>query len=235
MNGMRWWLPADAAMHGPALDRELHLALWIAAGLLALSHLVLLLALLVKSKKQTTKLLRYELLPLFATTLLFVWTSVRAERLWAQMRYAGADPSAMQIEGVGEQFVWYFRYPGTDARFGRTLPQNVDAAAGNPLGLDLTDDAAKDDRISSELVLPVGREVDLRLRSLDVIHGFSVPEMRIKQNAIPGQTFHIHFTPTQEGRYAVLCTQVCGLGHYRMQSTVRVVSATAFEQWQAAR
>jgi cytochrome c oxidase subunit 2 len=230
---LRWWLPQDAALHGAAIDRELMLSLWIATALLAAAHLFLFAGLLRRKTKTTQSVWRIEIFPLFALAALFIWMSVRAERIWAAMRYAGADPAAMQVEVVGEQFVWYFRYPGADARFGLTKPELVSAGTGNPLGIDPDDQDGRDDRVSSSLILPAGREVDLRLRSLDVIHGFSVPEMRLKQNAVPGQTFHVHFTPTREGTYAVLCTQVCGLGHYRMQATVRVVSAAEFARWQA--
>lgn len=230
-----WWLPVDAAAHGPALDRQLHFALGVLFGLALLAHIVLCIALLIRRKSGVSLPLWLEVSVFFALALLFIGMGVRAEKLWSQMRYAGADFSAMQVEVVGEQFVWYFRYPGKDAKFGITRAELVDAGAGNPLGLDANDDASHDDFISGELVLPVDREVDLRLRSLDVIHGFSAPELRIKQNAVPGQTFHIHFTPTKEGRYAVLCSQVCGLGHYRMAATIRVVSMTEFARWQEER
>ena len=73
------------------------------------------------------------------------------------------------------------------------------------------------------------------LRSLDVIHGFFLPDMRLKQNAVPGQLLHVHFTPVREGRYAVLCSQLCGLGHARMQAQLRVVSASAYQAWLDAR
>jgi cytochrome c oxidase subunit 2 len=166
-------------------------------------------------------------------TVLFAWLTVRAERLWAAERYTGGDPAAMQVEATGVQFVWYFRYPGKDAGFGRTRPELVAPGEGNPLGIDPADDKGKDDFVSSELVLPVGREVDLRLHAQDVIHGFAVPELRVKQNAVPGQEFHVHFTPTKTGTYAVLCTQLCGIGHYRMNATLRVVSEADYEGWLA--
>ena len=67
-----------------------------------------------------------------------------------------------------------------------------------------------------------------------LIHGFSVPEMRLKQNAVPGQAAHIHFTPMTPGTYAILCTQVCGMGHYRMTSTMRVLPEAEFAKWMAA-
>jgi cytochrome c oxidase subunit 2 len=55
--------------------------------------------------------------------------------------------------------------------------------------------------------------------------------MRLKQNAVPGQTSHIHFTPETPGEYAILCTQVCGAGHYRMQAVMRVLPPDEFDAW----
>ena len=226
-----WSLPRDAAMHGPALDAHLLLNLWIVLALAALAHLLLLVGLAVRRRGQSGSTLWLEYLPLAALTLLFGWLAVRSQQLWAAQRYVGADPAAMQVEVTGQQFAWYFRYPGEDATFGRTRLALVSAGSGNPLGLDPGDSKGNDDIVTSQLVLPAGREVDLTLQSLDVIHGFAVPEMRLKQNAVPGQTSHIHFTPTTPGEYAILCTQVCGLGHYRMQAVLRVVTAADFAGW----
>lgn len=135
------------------------------------------------------------------------------------------------MEVTGVQFQWYFRYPGADGSFGISRPELVNAPAGNPLGLDRTDPRSADDIVSSVLVLPAGREVDLRLRSFDVIHGFFIPGMRLKQNTVPGMEMHIHFTPAVPGDYAILCSQVCGSGHARMQTHLRVVSEREYEQW----
>jgi cytochrome c oxidase subunit II len=228
-----WLLPADASAHGPALDHHLLLNLWIALALLALAHLIILIGLLARRRTQATNLWRIEYLPLAALALLFATLTIKAERLWAATRYTGASPTALQIEVTGVQFAWYFRYPGPDATFGITRPQLVAPGEGNPLGLDPTDPHSADDEITSELVLPSNREVDLRLNAQDVIHGLSIPELRLKQNAVPGQTIHLHFTPTTPGTYAILCTQLCGLGHYRMNATVRIVSPEQFANWQA--
>ncbi|MGB0124925.1 MAG: cytochrome C oxidase subunit II, partial [Silvibacterium sp.] len=111
----------------------------------------------------------------------------------------------------------------------------VNAAAGNPLGIDPRDARGTDDIVSSTLVLPAGREVDLQLRSLDVIHGFFVPGMRLKENTVPGLVLHVHFTPVAVGTYPILCSQVCGLGHARMQARLLVVSPADFNAWMAGR
>jgi len=231
-----WGLPADASAHGSALDRHLLLNLWIALALLALAHLILLFGLLARRHTtQPSRLWRIEYLPLAALALLFATLTVKAERLWAAARYTGADPTAFQVDVTGMQFAWYFRYPGTDATFGITRPQLVAPGEGNPLGIDPTDPHSADDLVTSELVLPSNRQVDLRLEAQDVIHGFSVPEMRLKQNAVPGQTIHLHFTPTTPGTYAILCTQLCGLGHYRMNASLRILPPNEFAEWLAAK
>ena len=236
-------LPLNASVHGRTLDQHLLLNLWIALALLALAHGLILIGLAMRRPHGDSTnppgsrgfLWRYEYLPLAALTLLYLCLGVQAERLWAASHYTGSDPAAMQIEVTGVQFVWYFRYPGPDAVFGTTHPELVAPGEGNPLGLDPHDPHGADDIVSSELVLPAGREVDLRLRSQDVIHGFFVPEMRLKQNAVPGETDHLHFTSTQPGTYAILCSQLCGLGHYRMSATVRVVPEAEFAAWLASR
>ena len=224
-----WWLPQNGALHGVLVDEQLRLNLWIVVVLAVTAQSFLLTAIWMRRRPVAGGGLA-KTLALAAISLLFVSLMVRSETLWAA-RYSGGNPGAMQVEVTGVQFAWYFRYPGADAAFGRTRPEMVDAGAGNPLGIDEADSHAQDDVVTSELVLPAGREVDLRLRAQDVIHGFFVPEMRIKQNAMPGDTFHIHFTPQKRGTYGILCSQVCGLGHYRMQATLRVVNEDEFDTW----
>lgn len=233
MSGLQWHMPANAALHGVALDREMLLNLGLFAGLCLLAQGLLVASVLMRKGAPALphKRWRWEYVPLAGFTLLFLTLAWRSERVWAAMRYGGADPAAMQVEAVGMQFAWYFRYPGKDAAFGATEANYVQPGEGNPAGIDPHDERGRDDFVRGMLVLPAGRDVDLRLRALDVIHGFAVPALRIKQNALPGQVLHIHFTPTAPGEYAALCTQVCGLGHARMQAVVRVLPAAEFDAW----
>jgi cytochrome c oxidase subunit 2 len=233
-----WHLPVDAALHGHALDNQLLLNLWIALALFALSNLLLLVGIFARRRapypsRSPIRKLTLEYLPLTAFAALFLFLGVRAHSLWAAQRYTGAAPDALQVEVTGMQFAWYFRYPGADQTFGRTNNALVSPAEGNPVGLDPADPHSADDLVRSQLVLPAGREIDLTLRAIDVIHGFAVPQLRLKQNAVPGQTQHIHFTAQTPGDYAILCTQVCGLGHYRMQALLRVLPPAQFNQWLA--
>ena len=248
-----WWMPSNGALHGLAIDRLMWWNLAVLSALFLLAHILLIAALFRsrplkqrhsddqreeesrdRRRKVSDKLWKSELILLFALTLLYTWMAISAQRLWATIRYQGAAPQALQVEVTGEQFQWYFRYPGADAAFGLTRPELINAPAGNPLGLDRTDPHSTDDIVSSTLVLPAGREVDLDLRSIDVIHGFFIPGMRLKQNAVPGMPMHVHFTPSTPGDYSILCSQVCGLGHARMQTHLRVVSNEEYLTWLAS-
>ncbi len=227
------WLPVDASAHGPALDHHLLLNLWVILALATLAHVLLFTGLVLHRTAEARSLRRLEYIPLACLTILFATLGLKAERLWAATRYTGASPAALQVEVTGMQFAWYFRYPGPDAIFGVTQPKLASPAEGNPVGIDPADPHGKDDIVTSELVLPSNREIDLRLHAQDVIHGFSIPELRLKQNAVPGETIHIHFTPTTPGTYAILCTQLCGLGHYRMNATLRILPPDLYASWLA--
>jgi cytochrome c oxidase subunit 2 len=229
------WLPPNGSLHGLAVDRLMRWNLIAICVCCLAAHIWLIAAMLRRRRREQTgsTALRWTLLT--ALCAMYLWMAVTAQHLWAQSRYAGPSLEAMQVEVVGEQFQWYFRYPGPDAAFGSTRPNLVDATAGNPLGLDSRDARGQDDVVSSVLVLPAGRQVDLRLRSIDVIHGFFVPGMRLKENTVPGLVLHVHFTPATPGTYPILCSQVCGLGHERMQAILSVVSPAEFEAWLAAR
>lgn len=229
-------MPPNGSLHGVPLDRLMLVNLLALGACLLLAHLLIAAALLRRKKSRPAKsLFKIEILPLLGACALYAWLAFTAQRLWAANRFEGASPGAMQVEVVGMQFQWYFRYPGGDGTFGVALPKLVDAAAGNPLGLDPRDPHSADDVVSSVLMLPVGREVDMRLRALDVIHGFFIPGMRLKQNTVPGMVLHVHFTPEKTGIYPILCSQVCGLGHARMQAKLLVVSPAIFHHWLAAR
>ncbi|MBV8630533.1 MAG: cytochrome C oxidase subunit II [Silvibacterium sp.] len=231
--GSPFWMPPNGSVHGLALDELMRWNLLAICVCFLGAHLWLILAVVWRrGAPRTTTTLRYSLLALLC--LMYLWMAVTAQRLWARSRYAGPSPEAMQVEVVGEQFEWYFRYPGADAAFGSTRPDLVNAAEGNPLGLNPRDLSSRDDIVSSVLVLPAGREVDLRLRSIDVIHGLFIPGMRLKENAVPGLVLHVHFTPTTPGTYPILCSHVCGLGHARMQAVLSVVSPAEFDTWLAS-
>lgn len=153
--------------------------------------------------------------------------------IWTRVTAAPTAPADVNVRVVAEQFAWNIHYPGRDGVFGRTALKLI--SNSNPLGLDRTDPAARDDITTiNELHLPVHRRVVVRLTSKDVIHGFALPVMRVKQDAIPGYVFPVTFEPTATGHFEIACAQLCGLGHYRMRGALVVESDTEYAAWLAA-
>ena len=85
--------------------------------------------------------------------------------------------------------------------------------------------------VSTDLILPAGKQVDLQLTSRDVIHGFWIPEFRVKQDLVPGQTNDLRLTPTMIGDYTLRCSVLCGLKHAYMLGKVKVLSLADFQAW----
>jgi cytochrome c oxidase subunit 2 len=166
-----------------------------------------------------------------ATIVLFVGLGLYAESAWATVHFVPAQAGDLQIEVTGQQFTWNFRYAGPDGKFGMLKPAMVSASTGNPLGLDRNDPEAKDDIVTPILGVPVNREVELLIRSQDVTHSFFVRELRIKQDAVPGMVIHMHFTATETGEYDLACAELCGLGHYKMSSKLKVMTDAEFAEW----
>lgn len=157
------------------------------------------------------------------------------------------ENEALVVDVTAEQFAWNVRYAGPDGKFGRTDITLIDTQS-NPLGLDHSDPAAKDDVTTlNQLYLPANKQIIVKLRSKDVIHSFGVPEFRVKQDAIPGYTIPIYFVPdvttdemrartgNPEFQYEIACAQLCGLGHYRMRGFVTVQSQEEFARWMEQR
>ena len=160
--------------------------------------------------------------------LLLVFYAIPA---WAKrVKAFPAENEAVVVRVVGEQFSWNIHYPGPDGKFGRTDIKLV--SADNPLGLDRTDPNAKDDITTiNQLNLPIDRPVLVHLSSKDVIHSFGLFEMRVKQDAIPGMQIPVWFIPNRLGEYEISCSQLCGLGHFRMRGFVTIQSAADYQKW----
>jgi cytochrome c oxidase subunit II len=155
----------------------------------------------------------------------FLGLGIAGNRVWADLEISPASANPIQVEVTESQFVYTFRYPGPDGKFGRLEASLISPATGDPLGLDPNDPSGKDDIVGSSLTVPVNRPIELLIRSQDVIHNFFVRELRLQQDAVPGMVIPMHFTPDRIGHYEIVCTQLCGLGHYHMHSMLNVVSA----------
>ena len=166
--------------------------------------------------------------------------------IWATVKNDFPEESqATVVRVISEQFVWNIHYPGADGIFGKTSLDLLDAET-NPLGLDRSDPYAKDDITTiNQLHLPVNKPVIIHLTSKDVIHSFGLPEMRVKQDAIPGMSIPVWFIPTlttaelreikedPNVTFEIACAQLCGLGHYRMRGFLTVETQEEFDAWLA--
>ena len=143
-----------------------------------------------------------------------------------------AENEATVVRVIAEQFAWNIHYPGKDGKFGRTEIARV--ASDNPVGLDRTDPAGKDDIVTiNQMNIPVDKPVLVHLSSKDVIHSFGLFEMRVKQDAIPGMSIPVWFIPNRVGNYEIACSQLCGLGHYRMRGFVGVKTQADYDAFLA--
>lgn len=231
-----WWFPEPITAFGRDIDRQFMRTLVITGIVFVLSQVAL--GWLVFRYRDRGGRASFshgnntmEFLWTLATFVLFVGLGVYAKQSWGQVHFVGAGPGAVQIEVLGQQFAWYFRYPGSDGMFGRTDPQLVRDAAQNFFGIDANDPAAKDDLVVPVMAVPVNREVELILRGKDVTHSFFVRELRLKQDAVPGLMVRVHFTAMQVGQYEIACAELCGMSHHRMRSFLTVMSDDDFQKW----
>jgi len=152
------------------------------------------------------------------TVLVFMGQSV-----WASIYFADRPEDALVVEITGQQFQWVVRYPGPDGELGASFGPDFINDTNNFIGLDRNDPAGADDIMAVNLLhLVQGQPVRAIIRSTDVIHSFHVPNLRVKQDAVPGLGIEIWFTPTVPGTYEIACAELCGLNHFAMRGMLTV-------------
>jgi cytochrome c oxidase subunit 2 len=149
--------------------------------------------------------------------------------VWA--KFVKVPEDAHVIEVVAQQWSWAYRLPGRDGRLGTVDARYVTDA--NPFGMNPQDTNGLDDVLvsSPELHVPLGKPVELLLRSKDVLHNFTVAQMRVKMDFVPGLVTRMWFTPTRTGSFDVLCEELCGIGHFAMRGRLVVDEPAAFQAW----
>jgi len=234
-----WWMPTAASQHAPVLDRQFNWTLIDVGVALLLAQLIL--AAFVwqfrAGGNRASKTLPHGVRVAMIVSVIFIGLELVSaatvgRSAWASMYSSSQRGDVIRVQATGQQFAFYFRYPGPDGKFGPMHVEKIDPSIGNYFGLDRTrDPASRDDVTSVTLALPVNHPVELLLEAQDVIHGFYVRELRIQQDMVPGMQIPVYFTPTKIGRYEIVCTQLCGLGHYRMKAYLEVMSNPDFQKW----
>ena len=233
----KWWFPESISEHGGRVDNQFLITI-IVVGISFTAAQIGLGWVVWKFRDQADAQRatyshgnnRLEVVWTVVTAVIFISLAVMGQRVWASLHLHAAPPGSLQVEVVAQQFSWNFHYAGKDNVFGRTDPNLIDDSSLNYVGLDDTDPNAKDDAVVATLVIPVNRTVELILRSKDVTHSFFVPQLRFKQDLVPGMNIHVHFTATKTGKYELACAELCGMNHYKMKSYMLVVPENEFNE-----
>ena len=231
-------LPANASEHGYQIDHIIEFCHWF-MGALFLGWSAFFLFVLWRFHKGRNPVANHDgVTSGISTHLEFAVVLIEAVLLvgfaiplWAKRVNAFPEnKDAILVHAIGQQFNWNFHLPGPDGVFGRRELALV--SNSNAIGLDSSDPAAKDDIVVlGELHVPVDRTVIIDVSSKDVIHNFCLPDMRIAQDAIPGQVIPMWFRPIKTGTFEVVCGQLCGLGHYAMKGTLVVDTPEEYQAW----
>ena len=212
------WFPQDASVHGQTIDNIFLFILLLTGAIFVVTGVLLFWFLWKYDATQNYQAVAYthgshvlevvwSIIP--AATLLFI--AIYQMNAWAasKMRYPETEtgqPRPPLAEVTGRQFEWQIRYPGHDGQLG-----------------------TPDDLLTvNDLHVPVHTEVVLAVKSMDVIHSFFLPNMRVKQDIVPGMKQFVWFQPRLEGRYDIVCAELCGWGHYKMKGRLTVESPARF-------
>jgi cytochrome c oxidase subunit II len=246
-------LGAPASDHGVLVDRMLYITLAITFIVFVITQAALFWFCYKYQESDSRKPYYYP----HNNKLEIIWTAVPAVALtilvgfgifyWFRIT-SDAPKNAMQVEVVGSQFKWEFRYPGKDGILGKKYFKLTNDAKQNPLGQIWEDPANHDDVYNpGEMYLVVNKPVKLVINAKDVIHDVGLAHFRMKMDAVPGTPTTMWFTPTKTTKkmieetgnpdfvYELSCDQMCGRGHYSMRATIKVVTQEEFDVWLASK
>ena len=214
MLDMLKWLPENISTYGGQIDSLFYVIYYI-TGIAFLLVAVAMVAFLVLYRHREGRPARYvhgntalEIIWTVGTALIVVALGIMSRPLWARIKQE-VPPSNIQVRVTGKQFNWEILYPGPDGKF----------------------DTADDVQMDNELHVPVNRVVQVFLASKDVIHSFFLPNLRLKQDAVPGRVIQAWFEATKTGVYEIPCAELCGFGHSGMLGHLTVHSAEDYQKW----
>ena len=229
------WTFTPLASNWAMVDFTIDITFWVTGAVFVAVNLFMAYCVIkFRHKKEQKSVYEPENKPL--ETWLTVLTSVGVAAIltpglfvWA--KFVEVPEEAHEVEAVGQQWHWSYRYPGEDGKFGEVDAERISAA--NPFGMDPDDPNGQDDVLvmNPEARIPVDKPVKFVLRSKDVLHNFTVAQFRVKMDLVPGMQTYMWFTPSETGRFEVLCEELCGIAHFAMRGAVVVEEADAFQAW----
>ncbi|MEY4641671.1 MAG: hypothetical protein RLZZ227_1665 [Pseudomonadota bacterium] len=231
------WYMTPIASNWQSIDNTIDITFWVTGFVFVTVNLFMAYA-VYRFRYRRDRRAKYEPENKKLEAWLTVATSVGVAAMLAPGLFVWADfvevpQDAHEVEAIGQQWQWSFRYPGADGVMGAADARFV--TAENPFGMDEDDPAGRDDILVSaqEMHLPVNRPVKMLLRSKDVLHDFAVAQFRVKMDLVPGSVTYMWLTPTLIGSYDILCEELCGLGHFVMRGVVVVDDEATYNSWLA--
>ena len=228
-----WWTPI--ASNWGYIDDTIIITFWV-TGAVFIAVMLFMAYCVYRYRYDKNRRAEYEpentKLELWLTGLTTVGVAVMlAPGLFVWNQFVTVPDNASELEVVGQQWQWSFRYPGADGKLGTSSIANFDG--DNTFGLNPYDANGQDDILieGDDLHLLLDQPIKVLLRSVDVLHDFYVPQFRAKMDMVPGAITYIWFTPTRTGTFDILCFELCGVGHYDMRGTVVVDDEADFNEW----
>jgi cytochrome c oxidase subunit 2 len=230
-----WWTPI--ASNWGYVDNTILVTFWI-TGVVFVAVVLFTVYCVVRYRYRPDRRAEYEpensKLEIWLTGLTTVGVAgLLAPGLFVWNQYVSVPEDAAEVEALGSQWAWTYRFPGEDGVMGTTDIRNM--SDENPFGLNLDDPNGQDDVLieDSEVHLPLDQPVKFLLRSVDVLHDFYVPQFRAKMDIVPGMVTFFWITPIRTGTFDAMCFELCGTGHYAMRGLVVVEEQAEFEAWLA--
>ena len=212
-----WMLPDAFSTFSGDVDAIYYVILWITGVTFVLTEAVLI-YLVVRYRHKEGRTVAYdhgntklEVVWTAATLFIVVGIGVLSKGAWDRMKI-DMPAGAMEIIVTAKQYEWNVTYPGPDGSLG----------------------TADDFEVLNQVHAPVDQPVWIHLRAEDVIHSLFLPEMRVKQDALPGRDIPVWFEATATGEYTLGCAELCGIGHTTMNGTLTIHTAADFQAWATA-
>jgi len=229
-----WW-STEIASNWSQIDLTISITFWI-TGVVYVALIVFMAWCIYKYRYRADRRAEYEpenkKLEIWLTVLTTLGVAgLLAPGLIVWNRYVQVPKDALEVEVIGKQWEWTYRFPGQDAKLGKTAVRFINS--DNPFGIDPKDPNGKDDVLieDTSVTLPVGKSYKVLLRSIDVLHDFYVPQFRAKMDLVPGLVSYFWFTTKRTGEFDILCAELCGVGHHAMRGRVSVVPQADFDKW----
>jgi len=229
-----WWFTPIASNWG-MMDRTVNITFWVCGIVFIAVNLFMAYAVIRYRHRKGSRAL-YEPENKRLEWWLTIFTSLGIAAMLAPglvvwSKFVTPPRDAAEVEVLGQQWNWAYRFPGRDGIFGTTDIRLT--TPDNPFGIDPSDPKGQDDILvmTPELHLPVDKSVKFILRAKDVLHQFAVPQFRVKMDMVPGMITYFWLTPTRTGAFDALCEQLCGVAHFTMRGRVVIDEQRTFNDW----